>query len=77
MQNRVEVSHKNKGYLNLIFYLAQLGKEGLEVHTVLQGLSGGTLNYWTIGQGIAEGDADFDHGDATALHGEDDIGCAL
>ena len=77
MKDRVEVSHHDKGYLDLIFDIAQLGEERLEVHTVFKRCSGGTLDDRAVGQRVAERDSDLDEVDTTTLHGENDIGCAV
>ena len=77
MQNGVEIAHEYQRNLYLVFDSGQLGKEGLEVHAVLEGLSSGTLDDRTIGQRIAERNTNFNHGDAATLHGKNHVGSAF
>ena len=55
----------------------QLVEEQLKAHAVMERLGGCGLNDGTVGQRVAEGDADLDEVDAAALHGQDDIGSAV
>ena len=77
MQDGVQIAHQHQGYGYLILDGLQLREEFAEAHTVLQGLSGGTLDDRSVGQWVAEGNTYFHHGNAFALHGEDHIGSAL
>jgi hypothetical protein len=40
-------------------------------------LGGSTLDDGAVGERVAEGNAHFNHGDTSFLHGEDDIGSAF
>ena len=73
VEDGVEIAHEDERYLHLILDRTELLEEEGEGHPILQCLGGGTLNDGTVGEGIAEGDADFNEVDATALKGEDDI----
>ena len=77
MQNRVQIAHQYQWNLHLILDGFQLTEKDMQVHTVFQGLGGGSLNNRTVGQRIAERNANFNHGNTTTLHGENHIACAL
>ena len=77
MEDGVEVAHEDERYFYLTLDGLQLCEESLEVHAVLEGLRGSTLNDGAVGQRVAEWDADFDAVDTSALHREDDVGCAV
>ena len=77
MKDGVEIAHQHEGDRNLILDGSQLTEELLQGHAVAESLGGSTLDDGAVGEGIAEGDAHLDHGNATTLHGEDDVGCAV
>ena len=77
VQDGVQIAHQDKWNLHLILDGLQLGEECLQVHAVLQGLGGSTLDDGTVGQRVAEGDAHLNHGDAPTLHGQDHVGGAF
>lgn len=77
MQDGVEITHKDQRYFYLVLDRFQLLEKQLYGHTVFQCLSSSTLDDGTIGERIAEGDAHFNHGDATTLHGENHFGSTL
>ena len=77
MEDGIEVAHEDERCLYLPFDGLQLREERFEVHTVREGFRGGTLNDGTVGQRVAEGNADLDAIDASTLHREDDVGRAV
>ena len=69
LHDGVEVAHQYQRNLHLVLDGMQLRKQRLERHAVLQGGSGSILDDRTIGHRVAEGNAYFNHVDASALHG--------
>ena len=68
VEDGIEVAHEDEGDGHLVLDGFQLGEECLQVHAVLQGLSGGGLDDGTVSERVAEGDADFNKVDASSLH---------
>ena len=77
VQDGVEVAHEDERHGDFRLDGVQLLEETLEAHAVAQRLGGCRLDDGTVGQGVAEGDAYFDEVDASALHGDDDVGGAV
>ena len=77
MQDRIEIAHQYERDVDLILNGFQLSEEFGEGHAVLESLRGSTLDDGAIGEWVAEGNTYFDHGNATTLHCEDNIGSAI
>jgi len=77
VENGIEIAHEDDGDVHVVLDGLQLGEKFGKRHTIFEGLSGGALDNGTIGQRVAEGDADLDEIDAATLHGEDDVTCAF
>ena len=77
MEDGIEIAHEDERYMHLILDSTELLEEEGERHPIFQCLGGGTLNDGTIGEGVAERDADFNEVDAPALKSEDDISSAV
>ena len=54
-----------------------MGEECLEVHSVLQGLSSGSLDDGTVGKRVTEWNTHLNHCDTTALHGLNHLASTL
>ena len=77
VQDGVEIAHQHEGDFYMVLDGCELGEEFAEGHTVPESLRGSTLDDGTIGQRVAERDAYLNHGDASTLHRQDDIGSAF
>ena len=77
LHDGVEIAHENERDVYLVFDCGQLLKKQPQCHTVLERTRGSILNDRPVGHGVTERDAYFDHGDASPLHGQDDVGCAI
>ena len=73
LHDRVEISHENEGNMYVAPDVLQLLKQESERHAVAQGTGGGILNDYSIGHGVAEGNAYFYHVHAVLLQGADNV----
>ena len=77
VQDGVQIAHQDEWDVHLVLDGLELLQQQAHRHAVAECLGGGGLDDGTVGQRVAEGDADLNEVDATALHGQDDVGRAV
>lgn len=77
LHDRVKVAHKDEGDAYVAADITQLLEEDAQGHAVAESLGSGVLDNNAVGHRVAEGDTDFNHVDAIAFEGTDDVGGAF